>query len=59
MTLRKHALPLICMLSALWAAGCDVEKGIRDGVNDGVSAAIATLIETPVNYILDQAFAQQ
>ena len=59
MTLRKHALLLVGMVSALFAAGCDLEKGARDGLNDGLSAAIATLIETPVDYMLDQVFAQQ
>lgn len=58
MTLRKLAL-LVCMVSALWVVGCDMEKGFRDGVNDGLSSAIATLIETPVTYVLDQVFTQQ
>lgn len=58
MTLRKLAL-LVGMVSALWVTGCDLEKGARDGLNDGLSAAIAALIETPVNYILDQTFVQQ
>ena len=59
MTLRKQAPLLVCMVSALWVAGCDLEKGTRDGLNDGLSSAIAALIETPVNYILDQVFTQQ
>jgi len=59
MTLRKRSLLLVCMASVLWTAGCDLEKGVRDGVNDGLSAALASLIETPVNYVLDQVFAPQ
>ena len=59
MTLRKDALLLACMVSALWVAGCDLEKGARDGMNDGLSAAIAALIETPVNFFLEQVFTQQ
>ena len=59
MTLRKQTLLLVCMASVLWTAGCDLEKGVRDGLNDGLSAALASLIETPVNYILDQVFAPQ
>jgi len=59
MTLRKQALRLVCVVSLLWIAGCDLEKGARDGLNDGLSAAISSLIETPTNYILDQVFARQ
>ena len=59
MALRKQALLIVCMSSVLWACGCDLEKGVRDGVNDGLSGALASLIETPVNYVLDQVFAPQ
>ena len=59
MTLRKQALSLVCVVSLLWVSGCDMEKGVRDGMNDGLSAAIAAMIETPINYVLDQVFTQQ
>jgi len=59
MTVRKQTLLLVCMASALWVAGCELERGARDGLSDGLSSAIATLVETPVLYILDQIFPPQ
>lgn len=55
---RRTPIVLIATFSMLWVAGCDLEKGISDGVNDGLSASIAALIETPINFFLEQMFVQ-
>lgn len=54
MTKRKWLVLLVAALP--WVAGCKLEKGIGDGLSSGASTAFSSLIETPVNWWLDQQF---
>lgn len=49
---------LVLTLGLVGTTGCtSLNQGLRDGVSDGVGAALAALIETPINFALDQLLA--
>lgn len=55
--MKKRGWVVILLAAlALNSGGCRIEEGIAEGLTDGFSAAVAALIETPVNYWLDQHF---
>lgn len=51
----------MCVLLVICAwfgsAGCTaLQEGFKDGVRDGLAAVLTAIIETPINFALDQAF---
>jgi hypothetical protein len=60
MRLRRQILsiilPIVLLVSVLGAGGCSLEDGAREGISAGVSGALAAIIQTPVNFALDQSF---
>ena len=55
---QRKGLSLILLIAALCVSGCSLDKGLRDGLTDGVSSALSLIIQAPINYALDQVFAE-
>lgn len=55
---KKCLAALVLAAFGMSAGGCSVEDGVAQGLTDGFSAIVTALIETPVQYWLDQQFGE-
>jgi hypothetical protein len=58
MSWRERIFAAVVLAGLLASGGCSLEEGIRDGVSDGAAGALSAIIQTPINFMLDQAFAE-
>ncbi|MDX9861910.1 MAG: hypothetical protein RBS99_13450 [Rhodospirillales bacterium] len=53
---KKFLAVLVLATFGISSTGCTVEEGVSDGVVEGLARVVTALIETPVQYWLDQQF---